>query len=209
VKPESFIIYGCLLVAVILHEISHGVVALFYGDDTAKRAGRLTLNPIPHIDPLGSVLLPAMAILASSVSGYRVPILGWAKPVPVSPSRLRNPRRQMLFVGLIGPVTNFVLMTGSALVARSLPNYAQRIDAHDVFAAFAAVNLFLGVFNLLPIPPLDGSKVLYTFLPASMSPILEGLERYSFIILIIVIKLGVMSFVFSPVASLLNALIYM
>ena len=86
----NFILYGCLVVAVILHEISHGIVALVYGDDTAKRAGRLTLNPIPHIDPLGSVLLPAMAILASSVSGARVPVFGWAKPVPVSPFRLRN-----------------------------------------------------------------------------------------------------------------------
>jgi Zn-dependent protease len=183
VRPESFIFYGCLLVAVILHEISHGVVALFYGDDTAKRAGRLTLNPIPHIDPVGSVLLPAMAILASSVSGYRVPILGWAKPVPVSPSRLRNPRRQMLFVGLIGPTTNFALMVGSALVARSLPNYYQRIDAHDVFAAFAAVNLFLGVFNLLPIPPLDGSSLIERVLPHTALPTWYRIRPYGFLLL--------------------------
>jgi Zn-dependent protease len=206
VKPESFIIYGCLLVAVILHEISHGVVALFYGDDTAKRAGRLTLNPIPHIDPLGSVLLPAMAILASSVSGYRVPILGWAKPVPVSPSRLRNPRRQMLFVGLIGPVTNFVLMTGSALVARSLPNYAQRIDAHDVFAVFAAVNLFLGVFNLLPIPPLDGSSLIERVLPSTALPTWYRIRPYGFLVLF----LGLFYFNFfgrlidAPYTALLN-----
>jgi Zn-dependent protease len=183
VRPESFIFYGCLLVAVILHEISHGVVALFYGDDTAKRAGRLTLNPIPHIDPVGSVLLPAMAILASTVSGYRVPILGWAKPVPVSPSRLRNPRRQMLFVGLIGPTTNFALMIGSALVARSLPNYYQRIDAHDIFAAFAAVNLFLGVFNLLPIPPLDGSSLIERVLPHTALPIWYRIRPYGFLVL--------------------------
>ena len=182
-NAENFIFYGCLLVAVILHEISHGVVALFYGDDTAKRAGRLTLNPIPHIDPVGSVLLPAMAILATSVSGYRVPVLGWAKPVPVSPSRLRNPRPQMLFVGLVGPVTNFALMIGSALVARSLPN-DPGIDAHFVFAAFAAVNLFLGVFNLLPIPPLDGSTLLSVVLPPSRQGIVQFLEQYGIFLLL-------------------------
>ncbi len=181
-NAENFIFYGCLLVAVILHEISHGVVALFYGDDTAKRAGRLTLNPIPHIDPVGSVLLPAMAILATSVSGYRVPVLGWAKPVPVSPSRLRNPRPQMLFVGLVGPVTNFALMIGSALVARSLPN-EPGIDAHFVFAAFAAVNLFLGVFNLLPIPPLDGSSLIERVLPATALPTWYRIRPYGFLVL--------------------------
>jgi Zn-dependent protease len=205
VNPENFILYGCLLVAVILHEISHGVVALFYGDDTAKRAGRLTLNPIPHIDPLGSVLLPAMAILASSVSGYRVPILGWAKPVPVSPSRLRNPRRQMLFVGLIGPFTNFALMAASAFVARSFPN-SDGIDAHDVFAAFAAVNLFLGVFNLLPIPPLDGSSLIERVLPSTALPTWYRIRPYGFLVLF----LGLFYFNFfgrlidAPYTALLN-----
>jgi Zn-dependent protease len=205
VSVEDFIFYGCLLVAVILHEISHGVVALFYGDDTAKRAGRLTLNPIPHIDPVGSVLLPAMAILASSVSGYRVPILGWAKPVPVSPSRLRNPRPQMLFVGLIGPVTNFALMIGSALVARSLPD-TRGLDGHDVFAAFAAVNLFLGVFNLLPIPPLDGSSLIERVLPASALPTWYRIRPYGFLVLF----LGLFYFNFfgrlidAPLTALLN-----
>src|SRR5437867_4796427 len=138
VNAANFILYGCLVVAVILHEISHGIVALVYGDDTAKRAGRLTLNPIPHIDPLGSVLLPAMAILASSVSGARVPVFGWAKPVPVSPFRLRNPRRHMLYVGLVGPLTNFALMMGAAVVARAIPDHTG-IDVHDVLEAFASV----------------------------------------------------------------------
>ena len=108
---QHLIFYGCLVVAVILHEISHGIVAYAYGDDTAKRAGRLTLNPIPHIDPLGSIILPAMAVLAN------LPVLGWAKPVPVNPARLRNPRRQMLYVGLAGPLTNFALMVSAAVPA--------------------------------------------------------------------------------------------
>jgi Zn-dependent protease len=163
--------------------VSHGLVALFYGDDTAKRAGRLTLNPIPHIDPVGSVLLPAMAILASSVTGRIVPVLGWAKPVPVSPSRLRNPRRQMLYVGLVGPFTNFALMMGAALVTRSLPNYPDRIDAHDVFFYFAIVNLFLGIFNLLPIPPLDGSSLIERILPSRALPTWYRFRPYGFLVL--------------------------
>ena len=180
----NFILYGCLLVAVILHEISHGIVALAYGDDTAKRAGRLTLNPIPHIDPLGSVLLPAMAILASSVSGARVPVFGWAKPVPVSPSRLRNPRRHMLYVGLVGPATNFALMMVAALAARSIPDHPG-IDTHDVLEAFASVNLFLGVFNLLPIPPLDGSSLIERVLPPSALPTWYRIRPYGFLVLFV------------------------
>lgn len=174
--PEKLVFYGCLVVAVILHEISHGVVALAYGDDTAKRAGRLTLNPIPHLDPIGSVLLPAMAVLAN------LPVLGWAKPVPVNPNKLRDPRRHMLLVGLVGPVTNFVLMLGAALVARSLSD-GPGLDAHDVFKLFAYVNLFLGVFNLLPIPPLDGSSLIERVLPPRALPTWWKIRPYGFLIL--------------------------
>ena len=123
-------------VAVILHEISHGVVAYAYGDDTAKRAGRLTLNPIPHIDPLGSIILPAMAVLAN------LPVLGWAKPVPVNPSRLRNPRRQMLCVGLAGPLTNFALMVAAAIPAKiilagTFPGACTPADVVDPWVSLA------------------------------------------------------------------------
>src|SRR5919106_6024082 len=107
-EAEDLVLFGCLVVAVILHEISHGVVALFYGDDTAKRAGRLTLNPIPHIDILGSIILPAML----TITGFGA--FGWAKPVPVNPAKLRNPRREMLAVGLAGPLSNFALMVVAA-----------------------------------------------------------------------------------------------
>jgi Zn-dependent protease len=110
----TVIYFGALFLAIILHEIAHGVVALWFGDDTARRAGRLTLNPVPHIDPFGSIILPAMGALAG------VPVIGWAKPVPVNPGRLRNPRRDMLVVSLAGPGTNFLLMLASAVVARAL-----------------------------------------------------------------------------------------
>ena len=176
---EALVFFGCLVAAIILHEISHGVVALWFGDDTAKRAGRLTLNPLPHIDPFGSIILPAMGALTG------LPIIGFAKPVPVSPARLRNPRRDMLFVSLAGPFTNFLLMAVAALITRSLlrgggflgtgvgadnPDLAVRI-----FFAFAAINLLLGLFNFLPIPPLDGSAMVERILPANW---LSGWHRF-------------------------------
>lgn len=177
-KAEDLVYFACLVVAVILHEISHGVVALFYGDDTAKQAGRLTLNPIPHIDPLGSIILPAFAVLTGA------PFLGWAKPVPVNPSKLRNPRRQMLYVGLVGPLTNFALMAVAAVAARSMPS-SSGIDLRFVLIAFAAVNLFLGVFNLLPIPPLDGSSLIERFLPHSWLPTWWKIRPFGFLILFV------------------------
>ncbi|MFO7591868.1 MAG: site-2 protease family protein, partial [Acidimicrobiia bacterium] len=158
---EAVILFGCLVVAVILHEISHGVAALWLGDDTAKRAGRLTLNPVPHIDPFGSLVLPALGALSG------LPVIGYAKPVPVDPRRLRHPRRDMVLVSLAGPCSNFLLMAGAALVARWMFDQGRglggAIDATtsdvllEIVFFFAIVNLLLGLFNLLPVPPLDGS----------------------------------------------------
>jgi Zn-dependent protease len=191
VTQQHLIFYGCLVVAVILHEISHGVVAYAYGDDTAKRAGRLTLNPIPHIDPLGSIILPAMAVLAN------LPVIGWAKPVPVNPARLRNPRRQMLWVGLAGPITNFTLMVAAAipakiLLAGTLPRACagRFVDpdvsmAGNILASFAVVNLLLGLFNLLPIPPLDGASLIERVLPAGALQTYWKIRPYGFLILFV------------------------
>jgi Zn-dependent protease len=192
VTQQHLIFYGCLVVAVILHEISHGVVAYAYGDDTAKRAGRLTLNPIPHIDPLGSIILPAMAVLAN------LPVLGWAKPVPVNPSRLRHPRRQMLWVGLAGPLTNFSLMVAAAIPAKivlagTFPGACTgssvvdpRVSlAGNILASFAVVNLLLGLFNLLPIPPLDGASLIERVLPARYLQTYWKIRPYGFLILFI------------------------
>lgn len=182
---DALIYFPCIVVAIILHEISHGVVALWFGDDTAKKAGRLTLNPIPHIDPFGSLILPAFGALSG------IPVIAWAKPVPVNPGQLRNPRRDMLWVGLVGPFTNFVLMFGAALVARSI----YRGINHPVFVwedfplsfqiafTFALTNLFLGVFNLLPIPPLDGSSLLERILPEAWLPHWYRFRPYGMIVL--------------------------
>ena len=188
---EALILFGCLVVAVILHELSHGVVAWWLGDDTAKRAGRLTLNPIPHIDPFGSIVLPAMGALAG------LPIFGYAKPVPIDASRLRNPRRDIILVSLAGPVTNLLLMAGAAVAARAiyhgggvLPGTIDSSTSNlllEIVFYFALVNLLLGIFNLLPIPPLDGSSLLERLLPARWLPAWYRFRPYGLVILLLLI----------------------
>lgn len=200
---EAVIFFCCLVVAVILHEISHGVVALWFGDDTAKRAGRLTLNPIPHIDPFGSIILPAMGALTG------LPVIGFAKPVPVNPSRLRRPRRDMLFVSLAGPTTNFLLALIAAFVARYM--YAQgrglggAIDSStgdlllEIVFYFALINLLLGLFNLLPIPPLDGSALVERILPADWLPHWYRFRPYGILVLFgLVFFTGVIDTIIQP-----------
>lgn len=182
---QKLVFFGCLFAAIILHEISHGVVALFFGDDTAKKAGRLTLNPLPHIDPFGSIILPAMMTLA----GFGA--FGWAKPVPVNPSRLRHARRDMVYVGLAGPMTNFVLMGAAALGARAAyraidPSGGFISDlplAIQVLYWFAYANLLLGLFNLLPVPPLDGSSLVERFLPDAWLANWYRYRPYGFLVL--------------------------
>jgi Zn-dependent protease len=184
---ERLVFFGCLIFSIILHEISHGVVALWFGDDTAKRSGRITLNPVPHIDPFGSIILPAMLV----ISGFGA--FGWAKPVPVDPSRLRRPRSQMVFVGLAGPATNFLLMAVTAFAAReayrAYTGGADRIAdlplLIQVLLFFALANLVLGLFNLLPIPPLDGSSLIERVLPANWLPTWYRFRPYGILVLLL------------------------
>jgi Zn-dependent protease len=197
---QTLIYFGCIVVAVILHEISHGVVALWFGDRTAKDAGRLTLNPIPHIDPFGSIILPAMGALTG------IPILAWAKPVPVNPSRMRHPRRDLVYVSLAGPATNLTLMVAAALGARAAYENTSPVNFYNqlplgirVLFSFAVVNLFLGLFNLLPIPPLDGSALLERLLPASWLPQWYKFRPYGFLVLfLLVFSTGVISELLDP-----------
>ena len=163
---QAIVYLVVLIPSVMLHEISHGVVALAFGDDTAKRAGRLTLNPIAHVDPFGTIVLPL--ILALSSSG----VFGWAKPVPVNPRRLRNPRQQALLVSLAGPVTNL----GLAFIASAIYVAGPR---NDWTRAAIVVNVILAAFNLLPIPPLDGSAVVERVLPRSWWPQWLRFRQYS------------------------------
>jgi Zn-dependent protease len=197
---QTLIYFGCLVVAVILHEISHGVVALWFGDRTAKDAGRVTLNPVPHIDPFGSIILPAMGAITG------LPVLAWAKPVPVNPSRLRHPRRDMLFVSLAGPATNLSLMLAAAVGAKALYENGPQVTFYEqlplgtrILFSFAVVNLFLGLFNLLPIPPLDGSALLERILPAQWLPNWYKFRPYGFLVLfLLVFSTGVISEFLDP-----------
>jgi len=210
---QAVVYFGCLIVAVILHEISHGVVALWFGDHTAKDAGRLTLNPIPHIDPLGSIVLPAMGAVLG------IPVIAWAKPVPVNPNGMRHPRRDMLYVSLAGPATNFLLMAASALAARSLFDpttvpYSFTISdlplGVQILFSFAFVNLFLGLFNLLPIPPLDGSALIERVLPAAWLPNWYKFRPYGFLVLfLLVFSTGVLQDFLAPFENALIRFVFL
>jgi Zn-dependent protease len=181
-----------ILVAVILHEVAHGWVANRLGDPTALRLGRLTLNPIAHIDLFGSILIPLMLVLANSPF-----VFGYAKPVPVNFYNLRNPKRDMMWVALAGPAMNLVLALICTLVWKSLvpmiggPGQAASSPWADVLRPIALmaqsgilINIALAVFNALPMPPLDGGRVMVGLLPEPFSSRLAGIERYGFIILI-------------------------
>jgi Zn-dependent protease len=188
VDRTTIVSFVCLVAAIILHEVSHGVVALWFGDDTAKRAGRITLNPVPHIDPFGSIIIPALGALSG------LPVIGWAKPVPVNPARMRDGRRHMLWVGLAGPATNFGLMLLAAFGARSaLAREGPVFSADDVSLLtlvlfyFAFVNLALGLFNLLPIPPLDGSHLLARIIPERHLATYYRLAPYGILVLFLLV----------------------
>jgi Zn-dependent protease len=188
VSRTTIVSFVCLVAAIILHEVAHGVVALWFGDDTARKAGRITLNPVPHIDPFGSIIVPALGALSG------LPVIGWAKPVPVNPARMRDGRRHMLWVGLAGPATNFGLMLLSAIGARSaLAREGPVFSADDVSLLtlvlfyFAFVNLALGLFNLLPIPPLDGSQLLARIVPKQHLATYYRLAPYGILVLFLLV----------------------
>ena len=177
-----------LLFSVIVHEVMHGVVALRFGDKTAQAAGRLTLNPIPHIDLFGTILLPGLLILTGS------PILfGWAKPVPVNPLNFRSIRKGELMVSAAGILANFGLAVAAALLYHFLNALPQTFPflLGALLKFTVTINLVLGVFNLFPIPPLDGSKVLLSQLPLHLAKSYQKIEPYGFLILLLLLMLPV------------------
>jgi Zn-dependent protease len=179
-----------LFISIAFHEYSHGWMASVLGDDTAERQGRLTLNPIAHIDPFGSVILPLMLFL------FQAPFLfAWAKPVPFNPANLRDPRWGSAAVAAAGPASNLLIAIFGALVFRFfLPGTETGAftDAHQFFAFLAITNIALAIFNLLPIPPLDGSKLLAAVLPEAGREIFDFLERigpiFVFLVLIFMFR---------------------
>lgn len=204
--PELFVFsIIILLFSVILHEVMHGVAALRFGDTTALRAGRLTLNPLPHIDLIGTILLPGLILIPALLTGTPPgPLLAWAKPVPVNPLNFSNLRKGELVVSAAGILANFGLAVLCALIFRVLealpitfPGFLGSLLSYGVH-----INLLLGVFNLLPIPPLDGSKILLSQLPYNLAKEYGKLERYGFLILAFLI------FIFpAPIFLLLNVFV--
>src|SRR4051794_37039792 len=180
---DRWLFFLALVPSVILHEISHGVVALWFGDDTAKRAGRLTLNPIKHVDPFGTIILPAMMLFATGAA------FGYAKPVPVNVRQLRNPREHSLLVSLAGPVTNIVLALIATVALRLLYGQDYLSEPAKFLLAFGFVNVILAAFNLIPIPPLDGSAMIERLLPRAWWPGWLRFRQYSMGLLFLVIFL--------------------
>lgn len=179
-----------LLFSMIIHEIAHGSVALHLGDQTAKYAGRLTLNPLKHIDPFGSVLLPIALFIITLGRG---PIFGWAIPVPINPLNFRDQKWGTLKVSIAGPAVNFLIAIIFGLFIRFL---ALPEIVFNLFGIICIYNFAWGIFNLVPIPPLDGSHIVFTFLGNRFSGFKLFLQRYGFFVLIFLLFSGFLNFVF-------------
>src|ERR1700722_17392238 len=181
ITREEIIFFLVVIPSIILHEVSHGWVARFFGDDTAARAGRLSLNPLVHIDPVGTLIVPAVMVIASAG------VFGWAKPVPVNTSRLRSPRNQGGLVSLAGPATNVVLAAIPAVVfikviRPTLPFGALPFWPEGVYL-FGLANVGLAIFNMIPLPPLDGSVLFERLLPARSWPTYLRIRPYTMAII--------------------------
>ncbi len=188
------------ILAITLHEAAHGYAALAMGDDTARRAGRLSLNPLRHVDRVGTILLPGILLVSQLLTLGRVVFMfGWAKPVPVSAWRFRNPRRGMMVVAAAGPAMNFALAALTAAVlphtgaASAMDYFEALLSDHPEAGAFAfyfiLTNLVLGLFNLIPIPPLDGGRIVVGLLPAAAAAAWARLERAGILVVVLLVFL--------------------
>jgi Zn-dependent protease len=178
---DAIFYIAVLLMSVVIHEVSHGYMALLYGDRTAKDSGRLTLNPIAHLDPIGSVILPVLIYFSTGFT------FGWAKPVPYNPENLRDEKWGSIAVAAAGVGANFIIALVFGLILRFSANMGAPQDFLAIVSSIVIINLSLAIFNLVPIPPLDGSKILFPLLPRTFYEIISFIEQYSIIILLIFI----------------------
>ncbi|CAC9452410.1 FIG004556: membrane metalloprotease [uncultured Gammaproteobacteria bacterium] len=196
---QTLLIYTIpLIFAITVHEFAHGWVANQCGDATAKMLGRLTLNPIKHIDPIGTILVPAILYFTGSPF-----LFGWAKPVPINFNALKSPKKDMILVALAGPVSNFIMALLWLLVILFALNLQSQLLIDMAYFGIA-INLILGVFNLLPLPPLDGSRVVSALLPNHLAYEYNKLEQYGLFILVGLLFLGVFERVILPIVQILN-----
>lgn len=193
---EVISIAAILFFAVVVHEYAHGWVAYKLGDPTAKLAGRLTLNPIMHVDPVGTIFLPGI-LITLRLLGLNTFLFGWAKPIPVDFRRLRNPRTDMIWVGLAGPAVNVLL----AVAISKLTCFPMSFDGYKFIKAAVFINLLLATFNMIPIPPLDGSRLVMGLLPRPLAVPYNRLERYGILIVMALVYMGILDTVVLPVVE--------
>ncbi|MGB5248159.1 MAG: site-2 protease family protein [Gammaproteobacteria bacterium] len=195
-----------VLFAITLHEVAHGWVARHFGDRTAEMQGRLTANPLKHIDPIGTVLVPALMLF---LGGF---LFGWAKPVPVDPRNLANPRRDMILVAAAGPGSNVLMAIGWALFARAVHGLEIDGNAAIYFLGMAQIgvliNVVLAVFNMFPLPPLDGGRVLSGFLPPRQAIMLERVAPYTLPIVLVLMVTGVLWRILNPLVNAVQNLVF-
>ena len=191
-----------LLFSVIVHEVAHGYVAYRNGDDTAKVMGRLTLNPVSPIDLFGSIILPLMLLLVNA------PVFGWAKPVPINPLKLNNPKKDMIWVSLAGCAANFGLAVISGIGMFLIRTFITEdtsvfVSVYNILYLMLVINVILPLFNLIPVPPLDGSRVVFLLLPKEAAAKYARIEPYGFIIIFALLATGILWKVIQPIAYFL------
>lgn len=197
---ELILTIPLFLMAITIHEYAHGWVAFKKGDTTAYEAGRLSLSPLAHIDPIGTIIFPLLLTLSG------LPVFGWAKPVPINFNRLDNPKKDLLWVGLAGPASNIIFAFCAAMIMRFIPIFGIGVLGKFMFY-MVIINLLLGIFNLIPVPPLDGSRILTSLLPMRQAIAYMQMERYGFIIMFLLLWTGIIGKIIFPILSLFTRIL--